>query len=408
MMALVVFATLSGRYGLVALAWGIAVNAAFALTVTGARLLTLGGLGRGRAPLAAGRRLWWLVRGTALPIALQVIYVIALRLAAALGVGTQTTLSYGYVIAATLVAATASALALVSSVPLTRREPDAAAVAEHVVHTVWLSLTPILAAAGVFALVGGDIVGGMLGSAYTGDVGRELGRLVVWLAPWMVATVAFTVAYPMLFVVGRGRGLVPLAVGALVVQVPLAWGLREVWGLNGIALQDTDAPRLGPGDIELAGADQGDVRPGPISRPARAGNIEWMSSVAVKSTLMRSSWSTPLRSIIASSRATVRSRTCSAVSASTVVAPRRARTAEHGGDATSGRGDASRGPTLGPAGPGPGGRSTGGRPLEGPHLVGGELAPAPRLQLAVGERADAGAHQPLHRDGPTASHMRRT
>jgi hypothetical protein len=236
MMALVVFAALSGTYGLVALAWGITINAAFALTVTGARLLTVGGLGHGRAALEPGRRLWWLVRGTALPIALQVIYVIALRLAAALGVGTQTTLSYSYVIAATLVAATASALALVSSVPLTRREPDAAAVANHVVHTAWLSLTPILAAAGMFALVGGQIVGGMLGSAYTGDVGSELGRLVVWLAPWMVATVAFTVAYPMLFVVGRGRGLVPLAIAALAVQVPLAWALREVWGLNGIAL----------------------------------------------------------------------------------------------------------------------------------------------------------------------------
>jgi hypothetical protein len=235
-LALVVFAGLADSHGLVALAWGITVNAAFVLAVTGARLLTVGGLGRGSASFAPGRRLWWLVRGTALPIALQVIYVIALRFAAALGIGTQTTLSYGYVIAATLVAATASALALVSSVPLTRREPDAAAVAEHVVHTAWLSLTPIVAAAGVFALVGGEIVGGMLGSAYTGDVGRELGRLVVWLAPWMVATVAFTVAYPMLFVVGRGRGLVPLAVGALLVQVPLAWGLREVWGLNGIAL----------------------------------------------------------------------------------------------------------------------------------------------------------------------------
>ena len=234
--ALVVFAALADSQGLVALAWGIAVNTAFALAVTGARLLTIGGLGHGRAELAPRRRLWWLVRGTALPIALQGIYVIALRLAAGLGVGSQTTLSYGYVIAATLVAATASALALISSVPLTRREPDAGAVAEHVVHTAWLSLTLILAAAGVFALVGGEIVGALLGPAYSGEVGSELGRLVVWLTPWMVVTVAFTVAYPMLFVVGRGRGLVPRAAGTLLVQVPLAWGLREAWGLNGIAL----------------------------------------------------------------------------------------------------------------------------------------------------------------------------
>jgi hypothetical protein len=233
---LVVFAALADTYGLVALAWGVTINAAFVIAVTGTRLVTLGGLGSGRAALAPGRRLWWLVRGTALPIALQGIYVVALRFAATLGIGSQTTLSYGYVIAATLVAATASALALVSSVPLTRREPDAAAVAEHVVHTTWLSLTAILAAAGVFAIVGGRIIGGLLGSAYTGDVGRELGRLVVWLTPWMIVTVAFTVAYPLLFVVGRGRGLVPLAVATLLVQVPLAWGLREVWGLDGIAL----------------------------------------------------------------------------------------------------------------------------------------------------------------------------
>jgi len=234
--ALIVFASLSGTYGLVALAWGLLVNAVFVVTVTGGRLLTLGGLGAGRVPFAPGRRLWWLVRGTALPIALQGIYVVALRFAAALGVGSQTTLSYGYVIAATLVAATASALALVSSVPLTRREPDAGAVAEHVVHTTWLSLTLILAAAGVFSLVGGEIVGHLLGSAYSGEVGSELGRLVVWLTPWMIVTVAFTVAYPMLFVVGRGRGLVLLAIGAMIVVVPLAWGLRELWGLNGIAL----------------------------------------------------------------------------------------------------------------------------------------------------------------------------
>ncbi len=236
MLALIIFAALADTAGLVALAWGVTVAAVFVVAVTGIRLLTLGGLGRGRAALAPGRRLWWLVRGTALPVALQGIYVVALRFAASLGIGSQTTLSYGYVIAATLVAATASALALVSSVPLTRREPDPGAVAEHVVHTTWLSLTAILAAAGVFALVGGGIVGGLLGSAYTGDVGRELGRLVVWLTPWMIVTVAFTVAYPMLFVVGRGRGLVLLAIGALVVQVPLAWGLREAWGLNGIAL----------------------------------------------------------------------------------------------------------------------------------------------------------------------------
>ncbi len=59
---------------------------------------------------------------------------------------------------------------------------------------------------------------------------------MVWLTPWMVVTVAFAVAYPLLFVVGRERGLVPLAVATLLVQVPIAWGCARSGASNGIAL----------------------------------------------------------------------------------------------------------------------------------------------------------------------------
>ncbi len=66
--------------------------------------------------------------------------------------------------------------------------------------------------------------------------------------------------------------------------------------------------------------------PNPAARAAVAGNIEWMSSVAVNSTEMTRVWSTSLRATIAASKACVRSVTCSGVSWSTVVAPRRALT----------------------------------------------------------------------------------
>lgn len=233
---LAVFAALESSYGLVSLAWGVALNGGFTVVLTGTRLVRLGGLGSGSVRLDVRRRLGLLVHGAAVPVSLQAMYVVALSLAAALGVGSQTTLSYAYVLAATLVAATASALSLISSAPLTRRGLDAESAAAHVVHASWLSLAGIAAAAGVFALVGGRIVGAVLGSAYSGSAGRELGRLVVYLAPWMVVTVAFTVAYPLLFVVGRGRVLVPLALGALAADVPLTWALREAGGLNGIVL----------------------------------------------------------------------------------------------------------------------------------------------------------------------------
>src|SRR5947209_2427471 len=99
-----------------------------------------------------------------------------------------------------------------------------------------ISLGLIAAAAGVFALVGGRLVAFVLGHAYSGDVGRELGRLVVAFAPWMVVTVAYTVTFPLVFVMERRRYLVGLAVAALLVHVPITLGLRAAFGLNGVAL----------------------------------------------------------------------------------------------------------------------------------------------------------------------------
>ena len=171
-----------------------------------------------------------------MPLALQGLYLISLRFAADLGVGHVTSLSYAYLLAAALVTATASALSLISSAPLTRRGLDDESAARHVVYASWLSLTLIAGAAGVFALVGGRIVALVLGDAFTGAVGSELGRLVVAFAPWMLAAVAFTVTFPLVFVLERSRFLVLVALGALAVHVPLTLGLRDAFGLTGIVL----------------------------------------------------------------------------------------------------------------------------------------------------------------------------
>jgi hypothetical protein len=75
----------------------------------------------------------------------------------------------------------------------------------------------------------------VLGSAYGGGTGAELGRLVVYLAPWMVVSVALSVAFPLLFVLGRTGRLPLLAVAALLLQVPVEWAARSLLGLAGIA-----------------------------------------------------------------------------------------------------------------------------------------------------------------------------
>jgi hypothetical protein len=234
---LAVFAALADGHGIVALAWGLAVNAAVAFAIPLAALLRKRALVGPRAERAdVLPRLWHLLQGASVPLALQGCYLLALRFAAQLGVGSLTSFSYAYLAASTLVGATAFSLGLISSAPLTRRGVDPEEAGRHVVHAAWVSLSLVGAAAGVFALVGGRIVGVVLGSAYSGKVGRQLGHLVVYLSPWMVAWVGFAVTFPLVFVAGRRRALVPLAALGFLLCIPLGLGLRAAWGLPGIAI----------------------------------------------------------------------------------------------------------------------------------------------------------------------------
>jgi O-antigen/teichoic acid export membrane protein len=233
---LVLFVLLADAHGPIALAWATGLNSTLTFGIPFAALFLRGDLRGHGARLDAPRRLWRLVEGSAVPIAIQGLYLVCLRFAADLGVGKVTSLSYAYLIAAVFVAVTAASVALVSSAPLTRRGLDAETAAAHVVHASWLSLALIAAAAGVFALVGGRVVEAVLGDAFSGDVGRQLGRLVVYLVPWMFASVAYTLAFPLVFVVGRHRRLVPIALCAIAVHVPLAFVLSRAFEMPGIAL----------------------------------------------------------------------------------------------------------------------------------------------------------------------------
>jgi hypothetical protein len=108
--------------------------------------------------------------------------------------------------------------------------------AEHLVHSAWVSLAFVGAGAGLVALVGGDIVTAVLGDAFSGEVGDELGRLVVLLSPWMVANAAFSITYPLMFVMHRTRLLLPLSFGGAVAAIPIFIAGREWWGLTGVTL----------------------------------------------------------------------------------------------------------------------------------------------------------------------------
>ena len=236
--SLAFFVLAADRHGLMALAWGLVLGGAVTLA------LPLAGLVHGgwRIPHFRGggfeirRRLTRLAVGVAVPLAVQGLYVIALRFAAGTGEGNVTSLSYAYLLAAMFVSATAFSLSLISAAPLTRRGADPGSAAEHVVHAAWISLAIVGAASGVVAVVGGRFITWALGEDYAGHVGQQLGRLVVYLAPWMVASAAFSIAYPLLFVMQRTRLLLPLAAAAVLVDVPISALARAWGGLTGVAL----------------------------------------------------------------------------------------------------------------------------------------------------------------------------
>ena len=228
--ALILF--LVGDQGIEAVSWGMLLNGGLTLAVTAWALSHRAAVRRLRA-LGLGRRLLELARAVSLPLVLQGIFVVCLRFISELGTGAVTTFTYAYLIAASLVAVTASSLGLVSSVPLARGELGDRRATEHVVRTSWIAFAAVAAAAGVFALVGDRFVGAVLGPEYGGETGSELGRLIALLGPWMAASIGVTITFPLLFVAARERMLPAVAVATLALHVLVAWIAIEAWELDG-------------------------------------------------------------------------------------------------------------------------------------------------------------------------------
>jgi hypothetical protein len=229
--------------GVVSIAWGMALNGVIALALPAAVLLFRARAERmpGVAVRPAGgghlSRLGELGGTAVLPLALQALYLICIPLAAREGVGGVTSFGYAYLIAAALVGITASSLALVTSVPLTRGALDPARAARHIVSSSWVALAAIAVLAGIFGVAGGQLVERVLGPGYGADVGDEVGRLVVLLSLWAVTAVGVSVTYPLVIIGGRAARLGPvLSIGLLLLHVPVAFAGQVIGGLDGLAV----------------------------------------------------------------------------------------------------------------------------------------------------------------------------
>jgi hypothetical protein len=182
------------------------------------------------------RRLAIFVAAAAIPLSLQVAYLVSIPFAARLGAGAVTSFGYAYLAATTLAGITAFSIGLVSSVPLSRQDLTSAVAARHVVAATWVALVIVGAAVGALALGGAGLVEAVLGDEYGADVGDEVARLIVVFAAWTTAAVGVNVTFPLAFVAGRLRALPWIGLAALAVQLPLAWIGVELLDLDGLAL----------------------------------------------------------------------------------------------------------------------------------------------------------------------------
>ena len=221
--------------GIIACAWGTLLNGAVTLAVPLTALLIRAEWGRRDHLLVLGR-LGELARASSLAIALQALFVVCLRFVSDLGTGAVTSFTYAYFVAAALVSVTATSLGVVSSVPLTRASLSDARATRHVISMSLVSFAAVAAAAGIFALVGDDLVHAALGPAYEGDVGSEIGHLIVLLGPWMATSIGVTITFPMIFVAGRERRLPVLAGIALLLHALIAALAVNAFELAGAAL----------------------------------------------------------------------------------------------------------------------------------------------------------------------------
>jgi len=229
--------------GIVACAWGTLLNGIVTLVVCLVALLFRAEWGR-REPLLVRTRLGELARAASLAIALQAFFVICLRFASGLGTGAVTSFTYAYFVAAALVSVTATSLGVVSSVPLTRAALSPARASRHVISMSLVSFAAVAAAAGVFALVGDDIIHAALGPAYEGSAGSEIGHLIVLLGPFMAASVGVTITFPMIFVAGRERRLPILAAMSIVLDIVITSVAVSAFELAGAALALTISTAL--------------------------------------------------------------------------------------------------------------------------------------------------------------------
>jgi hypothetical protein len=237
---LLVYLGVSGAAGELSLGWSMLAMAVVTCAVM------LDGVRAGRSPAAtpaAGRALRRLARGvglilgsTAIYLAFNGLYVVTLAFASNYDPGDATVLSYAYLFASYLVAATGFALGMSRIADM--RRGALADWREVIADTVpaGFRYAMLLVAPALAALIAGgaDLIGQVLPASFDAAQVEQLKVFSALLCAWTLGALLVNLLLPALFALGRAKLVNVLAPLILVLHVGVTALGGVLWGANGV------------------------------------------------------------------------------------------------------------------------------------------------------------------------------
>ncbi len=236
---LVVYLAVSGGAGELSLGWSML---AMAIVTCGAmldglrtsRVAAAAPLGRSLGRLA--RSVWLVLGSTAIYLAFNGLYVVTLAFASNYNAGDATVLSYAYLFASYLVAATGFALGMSRIADM--RRGAMADWREVIADTVpaGFRYAMLLVAPALAALIAGGatLIGQVLPSSFDGAQVEQLKVFSALLCAWTLGALLVNLLLPALFALGRAKLVNVLAPVILVLHIGVTALGGVLFGANGV------------------------------------------------------------------------------------------------------------------------------------------------------------------------------
>jgi peptidoglycan biosynthesis protein MviN/MurJ (putative lipid II flippase) len=207
----------------------------------------------------AVRCVWMVLSSTAVYLAFNCLYVITLAFASKYGAGGATVLSYAYLFASYLVAATGFALGMSRIADMTRSATTSGRelIASTVPGGFRYSMLLVAPALGALIAGGATLIGEVLPASFDPSQVTQLRVFTALLCAWTVAALLVNLLLPALFALGRTRlvnGLAPVVV-LLHAAVTALGGI--LFGVNGVVGAFCVVPAAFAAVLLLAGAGRG-------------------------------------------------------------------------------------------------------------------------------------------------------